>query len=394
MITIEEAKSLISKHIPILKEEVLHTTDSLGFVLSQNVLSPIHLPSFNRSAMDGYAVCFSAQPTIEFKLAAEVKTGDFNNTELKQGECVRIFTGAMIPNGASAVVMQEKVTAKGKRIKLDKLPASGENIRTIGEQIKKDDLALSKGTLINAAGIGFLSALGITKIKAYKKPTISIVVTGNELSRPTEKLEQGKIYESNSQMLSSALKTSGYKASKIAWVKDDLDSTIKELELASKDSDIVLISGGISVGDYDYVETALEKIGVKKLFYKVNQKPGKPLFFGKKDKTLFFGLPGNPSASLVCYYQYVLFAIKKMSGVSDGELEKRELISRNNFTKKGIRPQFLKAKANQNEVHLLEGQSSAMLHTFSLANALVYLPGHEQEIKVGDKLITYILPSI
>lgn len=289
MITIEEAKTHINNNTSILKDERLALADSLGFVLSEDIHSSINLPSFRQSAMDGYAVCFSSQTPISFKLVEEVKTGDTKLTQLKKGECARIFTGAMVPEWTDAVVMQEKVTVKGKKIYLETPPSLGDNIREIGEQIKTNEIALSKGTKINAAGIGFLSALGITDVKAYKKPTISIVVTGNELSRPSEKLEQGKIYESNSHMLSSALKTSGYKTNKTVWVKDDLNSTIEELKQVSKESDVVLISGGISVGDYDYVENALEKIEVEKLFYKVNQKPGKPLYFGKKEKTYFLG---------------------------------------------------------------------------------------------------------
>jgi molybdopterin molybdotransferase len=210
MITIEEAKTRINNNTLTLKEERLALTDSLGFVLSKDIFSAINLPSFDQSAMDGYAVCFSDQIATSFKLVAEVKTGDTKLIQLKKGECARIFTGAMIPKGTKAVVMQEKVSIKGQNITIEKHPSLGDNIREVGEQIRKNDKALSQGTIINAAGIGLLSALGVTDINVYQKPTISIIVTGNELIPPSEKLEQGKIYESNSQMLSSALKTSGY----------------------------------------------------------------------------------------------------------------------------------------------------------------------------------------
>lgn len=391
MTSIEDAKALIKTHTLSPKESKQHIKDSLGFVLSQDVYSPINLPSFHQSAMDGYAISFST-PTTRFKIIAEVKTGDIQALTIKKGECARIFTGAMIPQGTTAVVMQEKVVANVDEINLEEPPIKGSNIRLTGEQIKKNQIALNKGTVLNPAGIGFLTALGITDVYVYQKPSISIIVTGNELSRPNEKLEPGKTYESNSQMLASALNASGYTSDNIVWVKDDLKNTTQELELASKKSDVVIVSGGISVGDHDYVEKALQNIGVKEVFYKVNQKPGKPMFFGHNETTLFFGLPGNPSASLICFYHYVLLSLKMMSGFKDVELEKRELISQNNFIKKGSRPQFLKAKTNQSQVQLLEGQSSAMLHTFAQANALVYLPEPQQNVVIGDKITAYMLP--
>lgn len=392
MTSIEEAKTIINTHTNPLEKIRLDSSNALGYVLAQDILSTLNLPSFNQSAMDGYALNFSESEETEFNLVGEIKTGDSHTHFLQSGECFRIFTGAMIPEKTSAVVMQEKVTVGGNKIKIESLPQLNQNIRPISEQIEKGKQALQKGTLLNAAAIGYLSALGVSEVEVYKKPSISIIVTGNELTKPTEKLEAGKIYESNSQMLSAALQTCGYESKQTVWVKDDQNSTIDALELASKESDVVLISGGISVGDHDYVESALNKIGVETLFYKVNQKPGKPLYFGKNEKSLFFALPGNPSAALICYYNYVLLALKKMSGNLNNTLEKRELISQTTYTKKGSRPQFLKARTEGDTIHILEGQSSAMLHTFALSNALVFLDEEVKQVQKGEKLITYILP--
>lgn len=324
MTSIEEAKNIINNNTSFLNKTKCDINKALGYVLAQDIYSTINLPSFNQSAMDGYALNFSESEHTEFNIVGEIKTGDSHNHTLQKGECFRIFTGAMIPNNTTAVVMQENVSVNGNKIIIDSLPKPKQNIRPIGEQIEKEQRALQKGTTLNAAAIGFLSALGITEVEVYKKPIISIVVTGNELTKPSQKLEVGKIYESNSQMLSAALQTNGFETHKIIWVKDDLKSTVEQLELASKESDVVLISGGISVGDHDYVESALNKIGVNTLFYKVNQKPGKPLYFGKNEKSLFFALPGNPSAALICYYNYVLSALKKMRGEPNTSLEKRD----------------------------------------------------------------------
>lgn len=368
MISIQEAKSLIHKHSIQRKEIQKPLIESLGFVLSQEIISPINLPLFNQSAMDGYAICSENNKSKTFKLISEVKAGDVHNIKLKKGECVRIFTGAMIPENATAVIMQEKVKAEKGCIIIQEEVKNGDNIRLIGEQINKGDVALKKGAYLNPACIGFLSGLGITHVNVFNKPSITLVITGNELTPPTKQLEKGKIYESNSLMISSALKSSNFKVYKTLWVKDDLGSTIQTLKKASEQSDIILISGGISVGDYDYVSKALQQMQVEKVFHKVNQKPGKPFYFGKQDKTLFFGLPGNPSASLVCFYYYIIPALRKIAGVESSDLEKKDVISQSNFIKKGDRPQFLKAIVKHNKAQLLDGQSSAMLHTFSIAN--------------------------
>lgn len=393
MITILEAKKLIQTHCIQTKSVKKILTESIGYVLSQNIISPISLPSYDQSAMDGYAICSENDDLKIFNLTTEVKAGDIKLTVLKPGECARIFTGAMIPKGTTAVVMQEKVTVKKDCILINEEVKKGLNIRLKGEQINKGELALKKGTFLNPAGIGFLSGLGITEVSVFDKVKITLIVTGNELTPPSESLEKGKIYESNSQMLNAALQTSHFELNQTVWVKDDLESTTQAIENAYHQSDVVLISGGISVGDYDFVSQALQLIKVKEIFHKVNQKPGKPLYFGKKENTLFFGLPGNPSASLVCFYYYILPALRHASGINSSDLKKRTFISQSNFIKKGQRPQFLKASVDENKVYLLDGQSSAMLHSFTKANALAYLPANTTELKKGEEVTAYILPS-
>ena len=393
MTTIFEAKKLIQTHCIQTNHVKRLLTDSIGFVLSQDIISPLSLPSFDQSAMDGYAIYSENDNLKTFNLTSEVKAGDNQPTALKPGECARIFTGAMVPEGTTAVVMQEKVTVKNDCILINEEVKKGLNIRLKGEQINKGELALKKGTILNPAGIGFLSGLGITEVSVFDKVKISIIVTGNELTPPCEPLEKGKIYESNSQMLNAALQASHFEINQTVWVKDDLESTIQAIENAHHQSDVVLISGGISVGDYDFVSQALQRIKVEEVFHKVNQKPGKPLYFGKKENTLFFGLPGNPSASLVCFYYYILPVLRQASGISSSDLEKRTLISQSNFIKKGQRPQFLKASVNEKEIYFLDGQSSAMLHSFAKANALAYLPANTTELKKGEEVTAFILPS-
>lgn len=186
MTSIEEAKNIIINNTSFLNKTKCDINKALGYTLAQDIYSTINLPSFNQSAMDGYALNFSeSEEHTELNIVGEIKTGDSHNHTLQNGECFRIFTGAMIPRKTIAVVMQENVSVNGNKIIIDSLPKPKQNIRPIGEQIEKEQRALQKGTTLNAAAIGFLSALGVTEVEVYKKPIISIVVTGNELVKPS-----------------------------------------------------------------------------------------------------------------------------------------------------------------------------------------------------------------
>lgn len=391
MITVEEAIELVQKNIfPLKQKESRSVLTSVNYVLSKDVYSPINMPPFRQSAMDGYALCL--HNSVTYNVIDEVKAGDGHQPTLKTGEAVRIFTGAAVPNNANAVIMQEKVTVENQKITIENSVQINDNIRPLGEQVKKGDIALKKGIRITPAAIGFLTSLGIIKINVCKKPSITIVVTGNELAEAGQQLTYGNIYESNSGMLLNSLLTLGFTNVTTFIVEDDYTKTLSILNKVITKNDMVLITGGISVGDYDFVGKALKELGVKEIFYKVKQKPGKPLLFGKKDNTFIFALPGNPAAALSCFYIYVNLALQKLSGNIDYSLTKIKAISNSNFTKKGDRTQFLKAILKEGKVTILEGQSSAMLQTFALANALVYVPETLDSININDKVEVILLP--
>jgi molybdopterin molybdotransferase len=226
----------------------------------------------------------------------------------------------------------------------------------------------------------------------FKKPTIAIVTTGNELIEPGQDLTHGKIYESNSKMLLSALYSLKFYDVTIHKVEDDYQETVKTLKSVVSNNDLVIITGGISVGDYDFVGKALNELQVDEVFYKVKQKPGKPLFFGKKEDTSIFALPGNPAAALTCFYVYVYMALQKMMGIDDIELPRVPAKSISNFYKNGDRPQFLKAIFDNGHVEILEGQNSSMLQTFAISNALVFSPEEQNHFHFGDFVETILLP--
>lgn len=391
MISILEAIQLVKNNsYPLLLSTIKPIEKAGGYKLFNDVISPLNMPPFRQSAMDGYAVCL--HDSLAYTLIGEIKAGDSLQPHLKKGEAVRIFTGAPVPDTANAVVMQEKVSVAGSKITLETQIPLNHNIRPVAEQVKKDALALSKNTKLTPAAIGYLASLGIQNVIVFKKPTIAIVTTGNELVEPGQALTYGKIYESNSKMLQNALYNLKFYDVTIHKVEDDYNKTKAILESVITENDLVIISGGISVGDYDFVGKALEELKVEALFYKVKQKPGKPLFFGKKDKTLIFALPGNPAAALTCFYAYVYIALQKMMDNEDLELPRIQAKSLSKFVKNGDRPQYLKAIYNNGNIEILEGQSSAMLQTFAVSNALVYVPEEINKIEIGDLVDVVLLP--
>ncbi|GAA4282292.1 molybdopterin molybdotransferase MoeA [Gaetbulibacter aestuarii] len=391
MISIEEAKNKVKENTqPHLNKVKKSIHNSGGLTLAETIYSKIDMPPFRQSAMDGYAL--NLHDSLEYKLLGEIKAGDEAAPKLKSGEAVRIFTGAPVPDSANAVMMQEKVQKEKNIIKLTESISQGTNIRPQGEQVKKGAIALEKGTLLTPAAIGFLSSLGITEVSVYDRPKIAIITTGNELVSPQEPLTYGKIYESNSTMLTEALKALGYDDVSVFKVEDDYEKTKTLLDTAVSNNDLVIITGGISVGDYDFVGKALHEIQVKEIFYKVKQKPGKPLFFGMRNNTRVFALPGNPAASLTCFYIYVYIALQNMMGRTPVELNRVQAKLSKVFVKKGDRPQFLKAIFYEGKVEILEGQNSSMLHTFALANALVFADEATTNIQPGNTLETILLP--
>lgn len=390
MISIQEAFNAVLHHTgKITSATEIPLQDCLDRVLAQDVLAPIHMPPFRQSAMDGYALRIHNE--LDYKVVGEIRAGDDFHPELGEGEAVRIFTGAPVPDTADAVVMQEQVKALGERIEIEKHPIPQQNIRPEGEQVTQGALALAKGTPMTPAAMGYLSSLGLEKVTVYKRPSVAILTTGDELIAPGTPLSFGKIYESNSVMLSAAFREVGIDSVAVHKVDDDYEHTYNIIKKLIEDCDMVVITGGISVGDYDFVGKALKALEVEEVFYKVKQKPGKPLYFGKKKNTVLFALPGNPAAALSCFYLYIYPAVQRMAGY-DPQWRNVRAVSETHFTKSGDRPQFLKAVYREGRVTILEGQSSAMLQTFALANALIMVPEDLQEVRVNDTVEVILLP--
>ncbi len=390
MISVNEALSKINTHKQTAPPVKRHITQCLGYVIAENVYALIDMPPFRQSAMDGYAVNHAHNNA--YKVIGEIKAGDSPNVTLQKGEAVRIFTGAAVPNTANAVIMQEKINVTNTTITSSQSPTIEQNIRPLGEQIKKDTLALEKNTTLTPTNLSFLASIGIHELLVYPKPKVGIIITGSELTAPGSPLEFGKIYESNSLLLSTTLQNEHINDFTIYRVKDDYQSTEDLLKKVIAENDFVLVSGGISVGDYDFVGKALKNLNTIEIFYKIKQKPGKPLFFGKKDTTYVFALPGNPASALTCFYIYALPLLRNFSNCKKVHLTKEVKKISHDYQVKGIRAQFLKAKITNNHVEILDFQSSAMIHGFNKANALVFIPENTNFIKICEEVEVILLP--
>jgi molybdopterin molybdotransferase len=391
MISVREALSIIEKTAFRLPTELVLLKDALGQVLSADIHSPIDFPPFSQSAMDGYAL---GQPDgLLFSMLGEIKAGDDASLlGVEKGQAYRIFTGAMIPHGTWAVVRQEDVQNEYENIVINPLPNEMANVRLIGESIQKGGCAVKKETVVTPAVVGFLASLGVRSVSVYRQPKVAIISTGDELLSPNEELVTGKIYESNAVMLSVALHQYGFVNYSIHQLQDDklqITATIAQL---LDNYDIVLLSGGISVGEYDFVELALRENGVEQLFHKVQQKPGKPMYYGVKGDVRIVALPGNPAAALTLFYIYVLPLLNFAKGRSFSGLKKAVFKAVNTFGKIEPRTQFLKALVNDtnNTVTILGGQSSAMLQTFVEANAIVVI-NEGEVVEEGTNCVVYLI---
>lgn len=389
MVSYHSAITLI-KRIRLKREIItLDIVSALDYVCAEDISAPINFPPFNQSAMDGYAIT-SFNKNNEYQLINTIKAGDnAENVSLRPLETCRIFTGAMLPENTIAVVKQEDVHRSEQRIHVTKKIQALENIRPIGDQTKIGDIVLKKGNIISPGCVGLLAMLGIFNVKVFKKPSILIIATGNELVKREEKLTQGKIYESNTYTLIAALKQFGFESHAIV-IADNFEKIEKKAIEAIEENDLILFTGGISVGDYDFVYEVLKKIQVTEVFYKVRQKPGKPLFFGQKENKLIFALPGNPAAVLTSFYVYVIEALSLFVGETKNKLRHSFLKLNENYSKSLNLTSFLKGKCVNDHVFILTDQSSAMLTSFVEADCLIILPeGKDEYLK--NELVEVIL---
>jgi molybdopterin molybdotransferase len=383
MITEEEARRQIVQAIQPLPARRILLSDALDCFAADDYFARLPLPNFDNSAMDGYAVIASdCRPGDRLRVVAEQPAGVDRQLRLSPGETIRIFTGAPMPLGADAVVMQEDVAREGDQIVVNVNVDPGEFVRKRGCDLSEGQRILASGERIRAATLGLLVSQGFTKVAVGGEVDAAIISTGDELARPGEKLQPGQIYESNSTLLGSLLKRCGVPAGLVQHCGDDANLLGKTFEQATK-RPVLIISGGVSVGEHDLVQKVLRALGATIDIWRVAIKPGKPFLFGHIDECALFGLPGNPVSAFVTFLQFVRPAILKMMGATNLDLPEVPAKLTVDLTNDSDRPHYVRGKLEDGKFTPVGRQESHALFGLSQSNALLRVAMGES-LKAGE----------
>jgi len=393
MISVQQAKQLLSEHCERGQQMKVSLQDSLGAILAAAVFSPIDVPGFDNSAMDGYALALDGKEN-EWQIGEVIQAGDTSDISLKEWQAARIFTGARIPEGADTVIPQELVELnqeektvcyEGDRIQ------KGSNVRLKGSQCRKGDLLLEPGTKITPGVIGLLASVGVGEVRIFAPPAVACIITGNELKEVGEQIREGEIYNSNGPMLEACLRQTGIGKIEVLRATDEKEKLQELVNTALENNEVLLLSGGISVGDYDFVKECLETAGVQEIFYKIKQRPGKPFFAGKKQGKWIFALPGNPASVYSCFIQYVRPTLKYLMGHEQVWEPEEVLELKEDVKKKAGFTFFMKARREDGKVRVLGGQQSFNLLSFNEADCMVELGEEAEIVTKGTRVKVYHL---
>ena len=389
----ETLKRIGERVVPVHACERLPIRQCLGRVNNEAVKSPHNVPPHPNSAMDGFAIAIDSlgEGITELEEVGSAYAGVPFDGRVEPGQCVRIMTGALIPDGTDTVVMQEQaeVTESG-RVRIDADHRSGENIRRAGEDVAQGDIVIDAGVRLSPADLGVLASLGIPRLQVKRKPVVAYFSTGDELMPVGEPLQPGKIYDSNRYTLHGMLSRMSVDMVDLGVVRDDPRAMREALESAASKADLILSTGGVSVGEADYIKPALEEIGSTE-FWKIAIKPGRPLTLGQIGASIFMGLPGNPVAVMVTFSQFVVPAIELLSGAS----LKRPALFRaralDSLRKKTGRYEFQRGIATLDasgewQVGKTGKQGSGILTSMSRANCFIVLPDEIDGVEPGDEV--------
>ncbi|MDG1121301.1 MAG: molybdopterin molybdotransferase MoeA [Glaciecola sp.] len=398
LLTVTQALQLLVDAMSPVKEiESISIADADKRIVAQDVVSPINVPQYDNSAMDGYALCdrglsncAQSQLLTQFKLVGESFAGRPFVGELAHGECIRIMTGAMIPVGTDAVIMQESTTVENQTVTIAKPVKLDANIRRAGEDIAQQQVVFTTGHRLNAIDIGLLASLGCSEVNVWRKLKIAILATGNELTYPGEPLAPGHIYETNSVVLQQLLMRFGAEVLSLGIIADDKAAIKEAFTQADAYADVVISSGGVSVGEADYTKTVLDEMG-RTAFWKVAMKPGKPFAFGELPNSCFMGLPGNPVSASVTFHQLVLPALFRLAGATMPAPKTLTAITQTAIRKRPGRTDFQRGvwsvdASGQVIVTPLAAQGSGMLSSLSRANCFVVLAQDNNGHAAGDQV--------
>lgn len=384
MILLEEAQKILNE-TPVRPDvELVKLDKAVGRILAQDIVSKINMPPFNKSAMDGYAV-ISGDPSERFKVIETIPAGKVPQKKVHPGECAKVMTGGIVPEAANRVIMRElteeengymRVTGKEKN----------KNVCLAGEDIKKGDKVLEKGVCIRPQEVGVVASMGLEQVKVYKKPQVGVISTGSELVPPGESINQSQIYDSNSYSLSAQVQKSGVRLFDRRMVLDDPEQIKKAVSDILDSCDVLLISGGVSMGDFDYVPSILKKLGFTLHFEKVAIKPGKPTVFGTKDYQYIFGVPGNPVSTFVVFELFIKPFLLRMMGHNYEPFFMTGILKESIRRRKTQRASYIPVECREGFIKNLPYHGSAHIHALTRANALLCVPKGVKEIKAGSQV--------
>ncbi|MGZ8270057.1 MAG: molybdopterin molybdotransferase MoeA, partial [Methylophilus sp.] len=395
--SVQQAKLFISQFLsPVEATETITIRESLGRVLSKDIISPCNVPNHHNSAMDGFAYKFE-DANKPLKIIGTAFAGRPYASNIQSSECIKIMTGAVIPAGADTVVMQERTTTIDNMLTITEIPQKGANIRLAGEDLSLGQTVLAKGHLMRPADLGLIASLGQGEVEVYRKLKVAFFSTGDELVGVGQPLEEGQIYDSNRYTLYGMLNRLGVEVHDLGAIPDQIDLLESTLLDAASNHDVVITSGGVSVGEADHMKTLLSKHG-QVLFWKINMKPGRPLAYGKVNNAHYFGLPGNPVATMVAFYQFVRDALVVLMGSTMMSMPLFSIECSAPIKKAKGRTEFVRGLLYIDggiwKVKPTGNQSSGVLSSMSAANCFIVLDEATGSCEVGTQVQVQMFEGI
>lgn len=401
MITPPEAQRLIRKHSGPLGMTSVALSEALGYVLAKDVRSPAPLPRFDNSAMDGFAIRSgetrraTPERPARFDIGKTVLAGDNRSRALAKGASCRIMTGAPLPRGADAVIPKERARVSGSTLLVGEVVDRYRHVRRRGEEIARNAVVLKEGSCIQPGSVACLASLGRGTVRVWRKPVVSVISTGDETVAPGRALKRGQIYDSNSYMIAAMLEQMGITPARSRRVRDHYTALSNAVGAALGVSDVLVVLGGVSVGDRDYVRDVLGRRRVTEVFWRIRQKPGKPIYFGVRGRRLVFGLPGNPSSAFTCFYLYVYPALCRLAGKRGDHFAGRALPVTGQVEPDAGRWLMLKGKTRKRPraaVDKLPRQGSHMVTSLAETDRILVVPPRGSAAGRGQEIITVRLP--
>lgn len=390
-ISLEEAIDILDENVKAIGTEEIDLINATGRVLAEDIYSLIDNPPFNKSAMDGYAILAeNSGSNDKIKIIDKVFAGEVSNYEVTNKTAIRIMTGAPIPNGANAVIKQEDTIKNDEEhITLTKKIKANDNICFKGEDIKKGSLLVNKNKKIDFADIGIIASSGISKIKVYKNPKIALLCTGDEVIDVNSDLTEGKIFNSNKYTIMARVSELGYNILEVKHVRDIEGDIEKYIENISQNVDLIITTGGVSVGEKDLLNHAIDNIGGKLLFWKVKMKPGSAVLCSIVNNALVVSLSGNPTAALTAFELFVKTSIEKLSGIEKIEVKREKATLCDNFNKKSPQRRFIRGRVvieeGKQKVYITQVKSGNGILSSNLnSNCMIEVEGGSEALHSGE----------